>query len=63
MDARHMGALNGTSGKPVEIISTRFGTLGSCWFYPMDQIVRLLRKPEIGVVKFFCARKAGWVFP
>ena len=45
MDARHMRALSGTSGNSLDIIRTRFGTLGSCWFYQIDQIIRPLRMP------------------
>ena len=45
MDARHMGALSGTSGNSLEVISTRFGPLGSCWVYQIDQIIRPLRMP------------------
>ena len=32
MDARHIGALSGTSGDSLEMISTRFGTLGNRLF-------------------------------
>ena len=45
MDARHMGSLSGTSGNSLEMISTRFGELGNCWFYQIEQIFLPLRMP------------------
>ena len=45
MDARHMGAWSGTLGDSWVIISTRFGTLGNCWFYQSEQIIRPLGMP------------------